>query len=132
MKAFYTFAATALFACVAATPHNGHGAYHKQLKAPILEQKHGNASCECTTSYTTFYGEATRVHAQSIRYEEYLTNIQYSDPKYTAKYHHDPTYSYHADSHHRSASTGDQCFQRGASGCHISPNTRTIYVQPPH
>ncbi|CAF9938514.1 MAG: hypothetical protein HETSPECPRED_001100 [Heterodermia speciosa] len=64
MKASYTLAAAALLACAtAAKPHHAHEAYHNQVRAPgVLEQRNvDNASCGCTTSYTTFYGEATLI-----------------------------------------------------------------------
>ena len=61
MKASYAFTATALLACAAAKPHHAHELYHNQLKAPVVERRNADANCSCATSYTTFYGEATRM-----------------------------------------------------------------------
>ena len=78
MKASYAFAAATLLACATTKPHHAHEAYHNKVRAPVLEQRNVNASCGCVTSYTTFYGEATRMnwhgtlHAKSV----WLTDAQ--------------------------------------------------------
>ena len=60
-RTLYTLAASVLLASVASAGshdrRHGHAAYHLLKKDAPSETD--NATCACTTYYTTYYGEAT-------------------------------------------------------------------------
>ena len=57
MKAFGFAAAAALVA--SALAHQNHGAAHKALHQ-LQDRQAANATCGCTPSVVTYYGQATR------------------------------------------------------------------------
>lgn len=60
MKATFAVAAAAALTGVnAVSVHHRHARAHDAFHA--LEKKADNATCGCTTIYSTYYGEATRM-----------------------------------------------------------------------
>lgn len=113
MKASYTLAAAALLACAtAAKPHHAHEAYHNQVRAPgVLEQRNvDNASCGCTTSYTTFYGEATCMDLDMGLQKCVLLTYMPSNSKYPVEHHDSAAPGDQPCSDHCPAGAGDNCY----------------------
>lgn len=59
---FYALAASAVLGYATASHnHHAHDEFHHMRRHTVEEAEETNATCLCTTTYTTYYGEPTRV-----------------------------------------------------------------------
>jgi hypothetical protein len=58
----YTLAASAVLGYASAgRNHHAHGEFHHMRRQTVEEAEEANATCLCTTTYMTYYGEPTCV-----------------------------------------------------------------------
>lgn len=63
----YALAASAVLGHVTASlNHQAHHAFHHLRRNADEEQEKANTTCLCTTTYTTYYGEPTRLCSPAL------------------------------------------------------------------